>query len=232
MNTKKYVATFTEGLLATKPNDPNVHETFVAAKGREASEDELTAEQKALAEVDALEKGKTIFHRDEDGCPIIWNYQVKGFLKEAFKALRRDPNSATANIKAYKSIIDGNVFVEPRKIRLELPEGAELGTCQRPLRAQTLQGERVALASSEEAPAGTKISFSVMTLCPGLDKALDECWTYARLRFMGAWRNSGKGAAIVECVDAGTPEPAPKKEEGEAPAKKRGRPKKVVEDED
>ena len=48
----------------------------MAAKGREASEDELTAEQKALAEVDALEKGKTIFHRDDDGCPIIWNYQV------------------------------------------------------------------------------------------------------------------------------------------------------------
>lgn len=156
----------------------------------------------------------------------------KGFLKEAFKALRRDPNSATANIKAYKSIIDGNVFVEPRKIRLELPEGAELGTCQRPLRAQTLQGERVALASSEEAPAGTKISFSVMTLCPGLDKALDECWAYARLRFMGAWRNSGKGAAVVECIDHGTPEPEPSGND-EAPKKRRGRPPKkaVVEEE-
>lgn len=202
METKNYRATFTEGLLATKPNDEEIHKTFVAAKEREASEDELTAEQRALAEVDALEKGKTIFHRDDAGCPIIWDYQIKGFLKEAFKALRRDPKSAAAAVKNYKGIIDGSVFVKPRKIRLVLPDGATLGTCQRPLRAQTMQGERVALASSEEAPAGTTMEFSVVTMCPGLGKALDECWAYAQLRFMGAWRNSGKGTAVIEEVKA------------------------------
>ena len=46
METKTYRATFTEGLLATKPNDPEVHETFVAAKEREASPDELSAEER------------------------------------------------------------------------------------------------------------------------------------------------------------------------------------------
>lgn len=203
METKTYRATFTEGLLATKPNDPEVHETFVAAKEREASPDELSAEERALMEVDALEKGKTIFHRDDDGTPIIWDYQIKGFLKEAFKALRRDPATACAKTKNYIGIIDGSIFVKPRKIRLELPEGTQLGTCQRPLRARTMQGERVALASSEEAPAGTQMTFTVMTLCPGLGKALDECWEYAALRFMGAWRNSGKGTAIIEEVKEG-----------------------------
>lgn len=198
MNTKKYKATFTEGLLATKPNDEAVHETYIAAKRAEgAAQDELDAEAKTLAEIERLEKGTTVFHRNNDGKPIVWDYQIKGFLKDAIKALRRDPKSACAALKNYKGVIDGSVFVKPRQIVLNLPKGAEIGTCQRPLRAQTPQGERVALAQSEEAPAGTTIEFSVITLCPGLDKALNECWEYAQLRFMGAWRNSGKGTAEI-----------------------------------
>ena len=198
-NIKHYVAKFTEGLLGTKPNDQEVHDTFI--KGKEMDlipKDEQTAEERTLAELDKLEKGKTIFHRDEDGNPFIWNYQIKGFIKEAFKTLRRNKDSACAKIKAFLQVVDGCVFVMPRKIKLELPEGGKIETCQRPLRAQTMQGERVALASSEEAPAGTKIRFSVKTLIDDLDDALDECWAYAEDRFMGAWRNSGKGTAIVE----------------------------------
>ena len=198
MNTKKYKATFTEGLLATKPNDETVHETYIAAKRAEGTaQDELDAEAKTFAEIERLEKGTTVFHRNNDGKPIVWDYQIKGFLKDAIKALRRDPKSACAALKNYKGVIDGSVFVKPRQIVLNLPKGAEIGTCQRPLRAQTPQGERVALAQSEEAPAGTTIEFSVITLCPGLDKALNECWEYAQLRFMGAWRNSGKGTAEI-----------------------------------
>lgn len=199
MNTIKYRATFTEGLLATKPNDEAVHETYVAAK-REAgaAKDELDAEARAVAEIERLEKGCTVFHRDAEGRPIVWDYQIKGFLKDAIKALRRDPKSACAALKNYKGVIDGSVFVKPRQIVLRLPGGKGLGTCQRPLRAQTMQGERVALAQSEEAPAGTVIEFEVLTLAPGLENALAECWEYAQLRFMGAWRNSGKGTATIE----------------------------------
>ena len=177
MTTTRYRATFTEGLLATKPNDETVHETYVAAK-REAgaAKDELDAEARAVAEIERLEKGCTVFHRDAEGRPIVWDYQIKGFLKDAIKALRRDPKSACAALKNYKGVIDGSVFVKPRQIVLRLPEGKGLGTCQRPLRAQTMQGERVALAQSEEAPAGTVIEFEVLTLAPGLEKALAECW--------------------------------------------------------
>ncbi len=201
MKTIKYKATFTEGLLATKPNDEAVHETYIAAKREEGIlKDELDAETRTLNEIDRLEKGCTVFHRSEDGKPMVWDYQVKGFLKDAIKALRRDPKSACAALKNYKGVIDGSVFVKPRQIILNLPEGMKLGTCQRPLRAQTMQGERVALAQSEEAPAGTTMEFLVLTLAPGLDKVLDECFKYAQLRFMGAWRNSGKGTAEVKKV--------------------------------
>lgn len=201
MKTTKYRATFTECLLATKPNDEMVHETYIAAKREKGiAKDELDAETRTLNEIERLEKGCTVFHRMKDGTPMVWDYQIKGFLKDAIKALRRDPDSACSKLKNYKGVIDGSVFVKPRMIPLQLPEGATLGTCQRPLRAQTMQGERVALTQSEEAPTGTVIEFSVLTLAPGIDKALAECWEYAQLRFMGAWRNSGKGTAIVKEV--------------------------------
>lgn len=201
MKTTNYKATFTEGLLATKPNDETVHETYIAAKREEGIlKDELDAETRTLNEIERLEKGCTVFHRTEDGKPMVWDYQVKGFLKDAIKALRRDPKSACAALKNYKGVIDGSVFVKPRQIVLNLPEGTKLGTCQRPLRANTMQGERVALAQSEEAPAGTTMEFTVLTLAPGLEKVLDECFEYAQLRFMGAWRNSGKGTAEVKKI--------------------------------
>lgn len=201
MKTTNYKATFTEGLLATKPNDETVHETYIAAKREEGiMKDEIDAETRTLNEIERLEKGCTVFHRTEDGKPMVWDYQVKGFLKDAIKALRRDPDSACSKLKNYKGVIDGSVFVKPRQIVLNLPEGTKLGTCQRPLRAQTMQGERVALAQSEEAPAGTTMEFTVLTLAPGLEKVLDECFEYAQLRFMGAWRNSGKGTAVVEKI--------------------------------
>lgn len=201
MKTKKYIATFTEGLLGTKPNDEEIHATYVAKKREEGvAQDELDAETKALAEVERLEKGTTIFHRNEKGQPIIYDYVIKGFLKDAIKALRRDPKSSCAELKNYKGVIDGSVFVKPRQIVLNLPKGASIGTCQRPLRAETAQGPRVALAQSEEAPAGTTIEFEVLTLAPGIDKALAECWEYAQLRFLGAWRNSGKGTAVIKEV--------------------------------
>jgi hypothetical protein len=37
---------------------------------------------------------------------------------------------------------------------------------------------------------------------PGLEAMLEECWEYAKLRFMGAWRNSGKGTADVSEISA------------------------------
>lgn len=39
-----------------------------------------------------------------------------------------------------------------------------------------------------------------MTNMPGLDKGLKECWDYLKFHGMGAWRNSGKGTAVVEEV--------------------------------
>jgi hypothetical protein len=98
-------------------------------------------------------------------------------------------------MRAYKKDIDGLIFVEPRRIVLRTPDGTDpTGTdCQRPLRAQTPMGERVALAHSEEAPAGTYIecTFSCMV---DSDIALVREWLdYGKWKGMGQWRNGGYG---------------------------------------
>lgn len=81
----------------------------------------------------------------------------------------------------------------------------EMGNCQRPLRAQTMQGERVALANSEAIPAGSSIEFDIVMLDPG-DKAMIEEWLdYGSLNGIGQWRNSGKGAFTWEHVDPSKP---------------------------
>ena len=97
----------------------------------------------------------------------------------------------SSGVKAYKKVIDGLIFPEPRMIPLSL--AGETGNCQRPLRAQTAQGERVSLANSEELPAGTSAEFSVRLLDEGHEPLILEWLDCGKLRGLGQWRNSGKG---------------------------------------
>jgi hypothetical protein len=107
--------------------------------------------------------------------------------------LARVPGTECSKLKAWRKVLDGLLFVEPRQIVLRLPDGAARGRCQRPLRAQTAQGERIALADSETAPAGTRIEIEIVTLKDDLMKLVRECLDYGKLRGIGQWRNSGKG---------------------------------------
>ena len=97
----------------------------------------------------------------------------------------------SSKIKAYKKIIDGLIFASPRMIPLEIEGG--IGNCQRPLRAQTAQGERVSLANSEELPAGTTAEFFVDLFDDAHEELVLEWLEYGKLRGLGQWRNSGKG---------------------------------------
>jgi hypothetical protein len=99
----------------------------------------------------------------------------------------------SAKITAYKKVVDGLIFVLPRKIPVILPDGGDIGLCQRPLRANTAQGEKIALAISETLPAGTQIEFTVQCLSDEHEAAVREWLDYGALRGIGQWRNSGKG---------------------------------------
>ena len=74
----------------------------------------------------------------------------------------------------------------------------EIGTCQRTLRAQTMQGERISLASSEMIGAGATIEFDVVCLNKDDEELVKEWLDYGRYNGLGQWRNSGKGAFVWE----------------------------------
>ena len=87
--------------------------------------------------------------------------------------LRRVPGTQSSKLTAYKKVIDGLVFVSPRQIPVTFAQGqTEVGILERPLRAQTPQGERVALARSEMIGAGASIEFTLNLLDPSLDQCV------------------------------------------------------------
>ena len=186
---------FTNTILGTKPADPKIHSHFVASKAPDAKTiaQELAAHEASIEDVE--ERTKTIFHKMEDGTPFIEAYQVKGFFKEAARTLKKVPGTLTSKTTAYLKKVDNFIFVSPDNLALWMPIDLDLTAtdCQRPLRASTPQGERVALAHSEEAPAGTTIEFTVMCLIDGDLDLVREWLNYGALKGMGQWRNSGRG---------------------------------------
>lgn len=196
MKTMRVRITFTEEVLGTASSDPQIHEEFIASKAPDAPTRE--EEVAALGAEAVVEKSTTIFPRDPSGNRIFWDYQIKGMFKDACGVLKRVGSTESAKIKAYKKEIDGLIFVGPRMIPITL-SGA-VGSCQRPLRAQTAQGERVSLANSETIPAGSSIEFEVSMLLDSHEAAVREWLDYGALRGMGQWRNSGKGRFSWEVI--------------------------------
>ena len=200
MKETKIRITFTETLLGTKPSDPEIHSRFVASK---APDHKTMEEEVAELGAEAVEeRGKTIFPKMEDGTPFIYDYQLKGFMKEAGKALRKVTGTKSSKLKAYRQEIDNLIFVTPRQIPLWMPMDLDLTDtdCQRPLRASTPQGERVALAHSEEAPAGTYIEFTVHCMVDSDLPIVLEWLDYGQWKGIGQWRNASHGRFDYEVL--------------------------------
>ena len=199
MITIKGRITFTEEVLGTANADREIHSEFIASKAPDAPSREEEVEALGADEVERKEM--TVFPRDEDGEPMFWDYQLKGFFKDSCGALRKVTKSECSKVKAFKKEIDGLVFIEPRKIKIHIPDGKEMGDCQRPLRASTAQGERVALANSETVPAGSWCDVEITVLKDDLIKMVKECLAYGKLKGIGQWRNSSKGRFVFELTE-------------------------------
>ena len=197
MITLKIKVTFFEDILGTASGNPKLHEEYIASNAPDALT--MKEEVEALGTEEVFEKAMTVFPRNEEGKPIVWDYQWKGFLKDAFSSLKKIPKTECGKIKAYKKEIDGLIFVYPRQIPIEV--NGEIGVCQRPLRASTAQGERIALASSESIPAGSSMVFDIQCLLDSHEKAVIEALNYGRMRGFGQWRNSGMGRFKYEILD-------------------------------
>jgi len=182
-----------EEMLGASCQNKEVHAEYIASKSADA--EKMKEELESLPSADLMEKAITVFARNKDGMPILYDYQFKGFLKEAFGVLI-ELNTTEIRVGktklskyTYKRIVDNFVFVFPRMIALA-PVGK---ICTRPLRADTMKGERVSLASSETIPAGAEFELEIQTLCPTLDDLVVKSLDYGKLKGLGQWRNSGKG---------------------------------------
>lgn len=188
MKTIKIRITLLEEMLGMTAANKNVFEDFIASK---APDDDKRREELETAE-HREEAGSTVFPR-MNGVPGMWDYQIKGMFKDACGALRRCDETKSKDFKAYKTHIDGVLFPSPRFIPIKLPEGATIGVCERPLRADTAQGPRVSLCRSETVPAGSTIEFEVTMLADKMLPLIREWLDYGKFRGLGQWRNSGKG---------------------------------------
>jgi hypothetical protein len=205
MNKQSYLVKvqFTEPVLGSANNNKDVHAEYIASKAQTATD--------AKEEVDAItnpqveiEKTKTVFPRDSAGSPHVWDYQVRGFFKEAISVLI-ELGECKISKWGYKKAVDSFLFVAPRRIYL-LDTGGKrpksVDSLQRPLRAQTMQGERIALANSEMLPEGTRFQFTVTLLSGSNPKTklaiIDEetlraALEYGALKGFGQWRSGGYG---------------------------------------
>lgn len=194
--------TFTEMVLGSANNNKEVHAEFIAKKGPDAKT--MEEEIQAIGVNGEIEKQMTVFPRMDDGTPMFWDYQIKGFFKDSCSALQRckgeEVSKESCKLKAYKKIIDGCIFVEPRKIPIRIPEGMKMDTLQRPLRGQTAQGERIALTTSETVPAGSEIEVTIVCLSDTHEKAVIEWLNYGRFKGIGQWRNASFGRFRYELI--------------------------------
>lgn len=201
--------TFTNEVLGTCSPNPDIHSKFIASKAPDAeTRDEELACLIANEGLDAaIENTMTVFPRldGDPDVPVFFGYQFKGFFKEAAKAMKKVPNSQTSKMRAYLKEIDTLIFVystsadHPNEVPIYL--SGEMGVCERPLRAQTAQGERIALASSETVPAGSFCDIVIRLLVPDDWKYIQEWLTYGQYHGMLQWRNSGKGTFVWDILE-------------------------------
>lgn len=190
--------TLTEEMLGMSPTDPEIFDNFIASNAPDAPTREEEIEIMGLQAVQ--EKGKTVFPKMEDGTPHLWDYQLKGFFKDAVGMLRRVPGTACSKVKAFKKEIDGLLFIEERIVPINC--AGPIGCCQRPLRTDGPSGSMTALASGETVPAGSSFEFTLTLMRDDMENWVRECLDYGKRRGMCQWRNSGKGRFTWEDISA------------------------------
>ena len=173
-----------EPMLGTIPKDPEVYARYIASKAPspDVGQDEVDADTVKKLEL----SGWTGFHEDENGL-FLYNYAILGFMKEAGNILKDQ-----LGVRNLRSKIDMFVYVEPRRVRIP---GQVVGVLERPLRAMTAQGPRVALARSDYVEAGTQLHFQLKILknkevTPEIIRRVLE---FGTLKGLGQFRNGSYG---------------------------------------
>lgn len=94
-----------EAMLGTASNNKELHSEFIASHAPDAPSREEEIEAVGVEEV--IEKGMTVFSRNKDGQPILWDYQIKGFFKDACGVLRKVKGTKSAKSKPTRRKLTG-----------------------------------------------------------------------------------------------------------------------------
>lgn len=198
----------TAPLLGTNSNNPNIASEFQLAKRPELLDvsEQLSDLADTLADV-SPDIPMTVFLKaaDENGemHEYLSSHMILGFFKEACGALARNKDTKSSKLKAYKKVIDTNIFIKERKLFIQ--GDYTVGTNERPLRTSGPKGERVALANSEEIvwEDGEEVwlECTIQCLQPKLMETVAEWLDYGQYHGLGQWRNARYGTFEWELLD-------------------------------
>ncbi len=177
----------TQPILGTIPKDRNVFENFVMDQAKTEMEKSRASEDVDRVPEETESRGWTGFYEDEEGHPILRDYQFKGFLKNAGNVLK-----GALKVPNLRSHINDTVFVNPLYIQLaEKPDDV----LERPLRAMTMQGPRVSLVRSDLINPGKQYSLELQVLegSKVTEAVLRGILSYGELSGLLQWRNAGYG---------------------------------------
>ena len=159
----------------------------------------------------------TVFARDESGL-FLWDYEIKGMLKEAANDRKEEFGIALMRDKVEKA-----VYVYPRRVYL-LRDGEPVrepdDILVRPLRGMTAQGPRISVVASELVREGVTLRFQVHVLANGRAEAGEESGgrrrravpeirpdtvamllAYGQYKGLGQWRNGSWGRfEVTRCA--------------------------------
>lgn len=178
-----------EDILGTVPKNKEIYGTYIESL-KPQSEDQDKETDTVPEDPDKKERaGWTGFHTDEEGL-FIYDYMVKGFIKNAANVLKDDPSIKLKNLR---SKLTNFVFVFPRRIHLGKKEPD--GVFERPLKGVTAQGVIVTLVRSDVVKAGTEISFRLFLMHHKevTKEILRLLFEYGKLQGLGQFRNGSFG---------------------------------------
>lgn len=127
---------FFEGVLATRPNDDEIFQNFIASNAPDAATRQEEIEETSVDDV--FEKGTTVFPRTKKGEPMFWDYQWKGFMKEKCSFIRK--NDEELSLDDLMDLMD-----IPKELLWHAPETKKKTK-------KTVETEAVAEEVTEEAP--------------------------------------------------------------------------------
>lgn len=193
-------------ILGSQPADPEIRTKYIAS--RAPSTQQMEEEADYLPE-ESVGNGVTVFLKNQaDQAICLMDYMIVAFFKESIKSL-----SAQTGVLQARSKCDQFLFAEPRLI--PITREGEIITerdriCERTLRATTMQGDRTALAASEQIDAPWQVEFTLMLIDnagtakskPLTWEAIETALDYGALHGLGQWRNGGYGRFTWEKVEA------------------------------